>query len=46
MEARVDHLHTGVPEGAGDYLGSTVVTVQTRLGDDDPDFSGCFGRHY
>ena len=35
MEARVDHLHAGVTQGAGDDLGAAVVSVETGLGDDD-----------
>src|SRR5690625_5196051 len=31
-EARVDDLHAGVTESAGYHLGTTVVTVQARLG--------------
>ncbi len=31
----VDHLHAGVPEGAGDDLGAAVVSVEPGLGDDD-----------
>jgi hypothetical protein len=46
VQARVDHLHTGIAQSAGDDLRSAVVTVESGLGDHDPDFSGCFGRHY
>src|SRR5919198_64867 len=33
VEAGVDHLHTGVPEGAGDDLRPSIVPVQSGLGD-------------
>ena len=33
VEARVDDLEPGVTEGPGDDLGSSVVPVQTGLGD-------------
>ena len=46
MQAGVDHLHAGVPQGARDDLRAAVVAVQSGLGDDDADFSGGFGRHY
>jgi len=46
VQARVDHLHTGIAQGAGDDLRAAVVTVQSGFGDDDPDFSGCVGWHY
>ena len=37
VQAGVDDLHAGVPQGAGDDLGAAVVPVQAGLGDDDPD---------
>jgi hypothetical protein len=46
VQARVDHLHAGIAQCAGDDLRSAVVAVQSGLGDDDPDFSGGLGRHY
>jgi hypothetical protein len=36
-EAGVDNLHTGVAQRPGDDLGSSVVAVQARLGDQDTD---------
>jgi hypothetical protein len=35
VQAGVDHLHAGVPQGAGDDLGAAIVTVQPGLGDHD-----------
>ena len=37
VQAGVDDLHAGIAQCAGDDLGAPVVTVQARLGDDDPD---------
>jgi hypothetical protein len=34
VEAGVDDLHAGVAQGAGDDLGASVVSVETRLGHD------------
>ena len=34
VQTGVDHLEAAVSEGAGDDLGTAVVTVQTRFGDD------------
>src|SRR5712691_817916 len=36
-QAGVDHLVAGVPQGAGDDLDASVVTVQADLGEHDPD---------
>src|SRR5512140_3424419 len=36
-EARVDDLHTGIPQRPGDYLGASVVAVEAGFGDQDPD---------
>ena len=36
VEARVDDLEAGVAQGPGDDLGPPVVSVETRLGHDDP----------
>jgi hypothetical protein len=40
VQTRVDDLETGVPEAASDHLDPSVVTVETRLRDDDPTLSG------
>ncbi len=40
MKARVDHLHAGIAERAGDDLRAAVVPVEPRLGDDDSDLPG------
>ena len=37
VQAGVDDLHAGVPQGAGHDLGAAVVTVQARLGHHHPD---------
>ncbi len=37
VEAGVDHLVTGVAQGARDDLGAAVVAVETRLGHHDPE---------
>ena len=36
VEARVDDLHPGVAQGAGDDLGPPVVPVEANLGDNHP----------
>ncbi len=35
VEAGVDDLEAGVPQGPGDDLGAAVVPVEPGLGDDD-----------
>ena len=37
VEPRVDHLHAGVTQSAGDDLRPSVVTVEAGLGHDDAD---------
>ncbi len=39
VEAGVDHLHAGVAQGPGDYLGAPVVAVQAGLGHQHADRS-------
>ena len=39
MKTRVDDLHTGIAQRAGDDLRPTVVPVESRLGNDDPDLA-------
>ena len=46
VETRVDHLHSRVPQGAGDDLRAPVVPVQTRLGDHYTDPLRHPGRQY
>ncbi len=36
-QACIDHFHPGVAEGAGDDLGTAVVTVEARLGNQNAD---------
>src|SRR5690606_25985622 len=38
-QPRVDDLHAGIAERTGNHLGATVVAVEPRRGDDDPDSS-------
>jgi hypothetical protein len=35
VQAGVDDLESGVPKGAGDDLGTTIMPVQAGLGHDD-----------
>ena len=45
----VDDLHAGVAQRAGDDLGTAIVPVEARLGDDDSDLPGhgaSIGRDY
>src|ERR1700754_3061367 len=44
VQARVDHLHAGVAECAGDDLRPAVVAVEAGLGPDDADLSGRSGH--
>ena len=36
-DAGVDDLHSRVPKGSGDHLCTSVVSVEARLGYQDPD---------
>jgi hypothetical protein len=47
VQARVDDLHAGVAQRAGDDLGPAVVSVEAWLGHDDADLAGrgCRQRH-
>ena len=36
-DASIDDLHAGVAEGAGDYLGAPIVSVESGLGYKDPE---------
>jgi len=46
QEARIDYLHPGVPECSTKYQRASVMAVESRLRDQDPDssyrFSDCF----
>jgi hypothetical protein len=35
MQAGVDHLESGIPQGPGDHLRPAVVPIETWLGDED-----------
>jgi hypothetical protein len=39
MKARVNHLKTRIPQGAGDDFGPSIMTVEAGLTDEDSDFS-------
>src|SRR4030095_6675521 len=43
-ETRIDHFHPGVPQGPGDDLGTAVVAVKSRFGNDYADFLGHVSR--
>ncbi len=45
VEAGVDDLHAGVAERPRDDLRAPVVSVETGLGDDDPDLPGHVGKY-
>jgi hypothetical protein len=36
MKAGVDDFHPGIAQGARDYLYPSIVSIKTRLGDQDP----------
>jgi hypothetical protein len=36
MQSGVDHFHARVTQRAGDDLGTTIVAIEPRLSDDDP----------
>ena len=47
VQTRVDDLHPGVAQRAGDDLRAAVVTVEAGLGDDDADLAlGGGGAHW
>src|SRR5215207_2106564 len=43
-QASVDHLHPCISEGAHHYLRTAIVSVETRLGDQYPDWRGSLTR--
>jgi hypothetical protein len=39
MEPGVDHLHAGIAKRAGDDLRPAVMSIQSGLGNNDPDLA-------